>query len=169
MQEGRRAMLEMRTYADGDHDAVWELHNLALDAVGAHAGHGPFDEDLHHIEETYLKAGGAFLVGVLEGRIVAMGALRRTSPSEAEITRMRVHPDFWRRGFGRQMLRRLEAKATEAGLTRLFLETTVGQLAAQKLYLNEGYVECGRACHFDFDVIRYEKVLSPSSGQVTPS
>ena len=91
-------------------------------------------------------------------------SLRRTSDDEAEVTRMRVHPDFWRRGFGRKILRQLEGRAAEAGVTTLFLETTVGQLGAQKLYLSEGYVECGRRRHFDFDVIRYEKVLSPPRG-----
>jgi len=153
--------LDVRRYRASDHDEVWTLHNLALEAVGAHAGHGPFDDDLHHIDQVYLNAGGEFLVGVLAGRIVAMGALKRLSDERAEVTRMRVHPDCWRRGFGRTLLEHLERRAVELGYRTISLETTVGQLAAQKLYRNAGYVETGRTKHFGFNVIEFEKVLPP--------
>ena len=43
-------MMEVRRYRAGDHDAVWDLHNVALNEVGAHMGNGPWDDDLHHIE-----------------------------------------------------------------------------------------------------------------------
>ncbi len=46
---------------------MWDLHNLALEHAGAHAGSGPWDDDLSAIRETYLEGGGEFLVGV-EGR-----------------------------------------------------------------------------------------------------
>jgi N-acetylglutamate synthase-like GNAT family acetyltransferase len=60
---------------------------------------------------VYLKNQGEFLVGVCEGRIVAMGALRRTTNERAEIKRMRVHPDFQRCGFGQMILEALETDA----------------------------------------------------------
>jgi hypothetical protein len=59
---------------------------------GAHLGNGPWDDDLHEIEAAYLRSGGEFLVGVLDGKVVAMGTLRRISPGKAEIKRMRVGP-----------------------------------------------------------------------------
>jgi len=158
-------VLHIRRYRPADRDAVWELHNVALGAVGAHGGHGPFDDDLHHIEDVYLERGGEFLVGELDGRIVAMGALRRHTDETAEITRMRVHPDFWRRGFGRQVLTRLERRAAELEYRSLSLETTTGQTAAQELYRNSGYVEAGRRRHGPFEVIRFEKTLrQPGAG-----
>ena len=157
--------LHIRRYRASDRDAVWELHNVALDAVGAHGGHGPFDDDLHHIDDVYLSGGGEFLVGELDGRIVAMGALKRLSEHRAEITRMRVHPDFWRRGFGQQILTRLEARAREFGYTRLCLDTTTGQTAAQKLYERNGYVATGGGEMYGFEVIGFEKTLrDPDAG-----
>jgi hypothetical protein len=66
---------------------------LGLQQVGAYAGDGPWDNDLRDIEHIYLKNRGVFLVGVYEGRVVAMGALRKSSDERAEIKRMRVHPD----------------------------------------------------------------------------
>lgn len=72
---------------------------------------------------------------------------------------MRVHPDFQRRGFGQAILQALEARADEMGYTKLQLETTVQQIAAQKLYIKNGYVEVGRTKIHNFDVILYEKML----------
>ena len=162
-------MIRIRRYRHADHDEVWALHNLALNAVGAHVGNGPWDDDLHHVGEVYLDARGEFLVGVLEGRIVAMGALRRTADERAEITRMRVHPDFQRRGFGRAVLRRLEDRAGELGYRHLHLDTTVGQTAARKLYLAFGYAEVARKQYAGFDVIQYEKRLQAGSHGEKPA
>jgi ribosomal protein S18 acetylase RimI-like enzyme len=152
--------LHIRRYRPQDHDAVWSLHNLALHAVGAHGGNGPWDDDVHHVCEAYLQAGGEFLVGTLNGRIVAMGGMRRVSADRAEITRMRVQPDCQRRGFGRAILARLLARARELGFRQLFLDTTVGQVAAQELYRSSGFVEAGRRKYAGFDVIRFEKDLT---------
>jgi len=156
--------LEIRRFRRGDHDAVFALHNLALHQVGAHVGNGPWDDDLHHIPEVYLDSGGEFLVGLLDGRIVAMGALVPEAGRRAKITRMRVHPDVQRRGFGQAILGRLEARAAEIGVAALWLDTTVGQTAAQALYRKNGYAETGRTRLHGFRVILYEKKLPPAMG-----
>jgi hypothetical protein len=49
-------MLNIRRYRDTDQEQVRQLHNVALLAVGAHAGNGPWDEDLNGIPATYLCA-----------------------------------------------------------------------------------------------------------------
>ncbi|MDQ6661830.1 MAG: hypothetical protein M3Z24_12805 [Chloroflexota bacterium] len=67
--------MEIRRYQQADHAEVWMLHKTALQDVGADFGIGPWDDDLQHIEQVYLKNQGEFLVGICEGRIVAMGAL----------------------------------------------------------------------------------------------
>ena len=152
-------MMEVRRYRASDHDAVWELHNIALNDVGAHAGNGPWDDDLHRIEAEYIEAGGEFYVGSVEGRIVAMGAIKRLSDACAEICRMRVHPDFQRRGLGGRMLRMLEKQARELGFRRLTLETTVGQAAAIGMYMKAGYGEVSRARKLGFEVVAFEKSI----------
>src|SRR4051794_8102088 len=85
--------LTIRRYLPADHAAVVELHVLALQQVGAYAGRGPWDAGLDDIARVYLNNGGEFLVGEVPGRLVAMGALRRTAADKAEVKRMRVHPD----------------------------------------------------------------------------
>ena len=153
-------MLIIRRFEPEDHEAVWELHNLALSQVGAHAGPGLWDHDFQDIPGVYFDAGGEFLVGLIEGRIVAMGALRRLSKTEAEVKRMRVHPDFQRRGFGQEMLEALEAKARFLGFRSLSLDTTTKQPAAQSLFLKNGYTVTGRTHWRDMEMLFYEKMLS---------
>ena len=153
-------MLQIRTYQPEDCDAVWELHVIALQAVGAYLGDGPWNHDLSQIEAVYLQNGGEFFVGIDEGRLVAMGALKRISDERAEIKRMRVHPSCQRRGFGQTMLTALEVRARELGYRVLELDTTTVQIAAQRLYEKNGYVEVRRGRVAQFECIYYEKTLS---------
>jgi Acetyltransferase (GNAT) family len=98
------AAIQIRRYGEGDEEAVWTLHNVALHTVGAHLGNGPWDDDLRSVRTVYLETGGEFLVGELDGEIVAMGALRRVGADVAELKRMRVHPSQQRRGHGELIL-----------------------------------------------------------------
>ena len=151
--------LTFRRYRSGDREQVWRLHNQALEVVGAHRGNGPWDEDLKSIEDVYLGSGGEFLVGEYDGRVVAMGALRRVNPTTARIARMRVQPELQRRGIGRALLERLEARAMAEGVKRLQLDTTARQEAAQRLYESNGYEKVGEKHEGGFRVYEYRKDL----------
>lgn len=153
-------MLEVRRFEDGDAEAVRELHDVALAAAGAHLGRGPWDEDLGAISAVYIDDGGEFLVGRYEGRIVAIGAVRHVTDRVAELKRMRVHPAFQRRGFGRLLLGHLEDRARELGFRKLRLDTTVVQTAAQQLYESAGYRQVGRGQLAGVEVVYFEKALS---------
>lgn len=136
--------LRIRGYEPADYDAVWALHVSALRAVGAHAGRGPWDDDLAAIESVYLKDHGEFLVGALRGRVVAMGAVKRISAEHVKFKRMRVEPSLQGQGIGRAMLGALEQRARELGYRTLHLDTTTQQVAAQRLYEKSSYREAGR-------------------------
>ncbi len=135
------------------------MHESALRDAGAYIEDEGWDADLRDIESTYLE-GGEFLVGIYNGRLVAMGALRRTGPGRAEIKRMRVEPDFQGRGFGRAMLSALETRAAEEGYAALHLDTTVQQEAARRLYTMNGYREVGRDEMGPFECIFYTKTVT---------
>ena len=75
--------LHIRRYEREDKRAVRRLHDYALNEVGAHLGSGSWDDDLDEIENVYFESGGEFLVGVLDGEVVAMGALMRISAEKA--------------------------------------------------------------------------------------
>ena len=151
--------LQIRRYAASDHDEVWELNDHALNVVGAHPGEAMF-YDLHEVEKVYFENGGEFLVGTVDGAVVAMGAFKRSDDARAEITRMRIHPDAQRRGYGQAILSALEARAREMGYAALHLETTVQQVAAQGLYERNGFVQTGTGRYEDFVLLNYEKPLT---------
>jgi hypothetical protein len=71
---------------------VYDLHVEALKSINAYAGEGPWDDDLYDIEKHYLQNRGEFLIGFSDGKLIAMGALKRIDDRTAEITRMRVRP-----------------------------------------------------------------------------
>ena len=149
--------MHIRRYGPSDKRAVRRLHDDALNEVGAHLGIGPWDDDLDDIEGVYLGSGGEFLVGILEGEIVAMGAIRQVSPDAAEVKRMRVRPGLQGRGYGQAMLDALHRRAADLGYTTLHLDTTVQQRVARRLYLKNGYREVGRGSIGPFSCIFYER------------
>jgi ribosomal protein S18 acetylase RimI-like enzyme len=153
-------MFTLRRYEPADAEAVAYLHVYAIQQAGAYLGRGPWDDDVYAIEEVYLNNQGEFLIGEWDGLFVAMGALRRTSPERAAIKRMRIHPDYQRRGFGQLILSELEARARTLGYKVLHLDTSVVQVPAQKLYEKNGFREVGRDIYQGLEVILYEKQLS---------
>jgi ribosomal protein S18 acetylase RimI-like enzyme len=154
-------MLEIRHYLAADYTAVRELHHLALHSIGIFLSDGKWDDDLSDIENHYLNNKGEFLVGILDNKIVCMGAFRKKSDNTAEIKRMRVNPDYHRRGFGQAILNQLEVRASELGYKELCLDTTTTQIPAQKLYEKNGFTEVGREKIPDFELILYRKKLKP--------
>ncbi|HTK10258.1 MAG TPA: GNAT family N-acetyltransferase [Ktedonobacteraceae bacterium] len=137
-------MFTLRRYTPSDQEAVEHLHVLAIQQTGAYLGRGPWDDDVYAIEEVYLKKQGEFLIGECDGLLVAMGALKRTSAERAEIKRMRVYAEYQGRGYGQRILDELEARARVLGYRTLHLDTSILQIAAQKLYEKNGYHEVGR-------------------------
>ncbi len=149
-------MLIQRRYKKSDLDCILALHNLASEEIGVPTPDSYFS-DLHQIEEVFLNNDGEFVVGEYEGRIVAMGGFKKTSHERAEITRMRVHPNFQRRGFGSAILSYLEKRAAELGYQTLHLDTLAVQEKAQALYLRNGYMFIGQGKKDKFDVVFFEK------------
>ena len=152
-------MLSFRRYEEADFREVWDIHNLALSEAGVHLGNGPWDDDLRHIEATYINVGGDFLAGTHDSAIVAMGALKKIDKAAAEIKRMRVLPEFQRRGFGMAMLMALERRARDLGYDAVQLDTPVLQAAARSLYEKNGYSEMSRGMIRDLEIVYFSKKL----------
>jgi ribosomal protein S18 acetylase RimI-like enzyme len=140
-------------YESKDKESVRNLHWLAL-PINTLVANSPWDDsDLHDIQKECLNNNGGFLIGVLDNRIVGMGALRKKSDKIGEIKLMRPHPDFQRRGYGQLILDKLQEKARQFGYTILYLDTTTKQVPAQQFYKRNGYHETRRA------VISYMKTF----------
>ncbi|MEU7002445.1 GNAT family N-acetyltransferase [Nonomuraea sp. NPDC046570] len=153
--------LRIRRYRWSDLDEVYALHQICLAQVGIVPGDGVYyDDDFPRIHEVYLSCGGEFLIGEIDSRLVAMGALRPLDEQTVETCRLRVHPEFQRRGFGALMLAALEAKAIELGFSRLRGDTTLNQGAALSLYEKQGWREISRQQVGELTVVYGEKQLA---------
>src|SRR5262249_1403367 len=153
-------IVELRRYEPEDADAVWALHNRALEGTGAHPGNGDWDRDVRDPIRHYLDRGGEFLVCLVGGALAAMGAyLPDDATRSVEIKRMRVEPAMHRRGLGMRVLSELERRARDHGYEWVTLETTKQQIAAQALYARAGYRVTGVGRVGVFEVVRFEKAL----------
>ncbi|MGI5287939.1 GNAT family N-acetyltransferase [Nonomuraea polychroma] len=152
--------LTIRRYRWSDLDTILALHQICLAEVGLFPGDGVYyDDDFPRIQEIYLACGGDFLVGEVSSHVVAMGGLRPVDTTTAEICRLRVHPDFQRRGFGAAMLGALEQRAMELGFHSVSGDTTLNQEAALALYERQGWRELSRRRVGDLTVVYGEKRL----------
>ncbi len=57
------------------------------------------------------------------------------------------------------ILDELETRALALGYTKLHLDTSVVQIAAQKLYRKNGFQETGREVHQGLECILFEKSI----------
>lgn len=158
--------LALRRYERADAEAVWTLHERSLQADGWEFAEEvppetPISEVAPEIAETFLERDGEFLVGHVDGELVAIGGFVPVDDGTVEIRRMAVHPDHQRRGYGERLLVELEERAAAAGYRCVTLETFERLEAAQALYEAHGYTERVRERHerTGDDRIRYDKEL----------
>lgn len=141
--------LDVRRYWAGDGPAVRRLHELAMRDAGDFVEGVP-EPDLADVRGHYLDADGDFLVGILDGELVAMVAYHRVSEwiladqfslddATAELTRMRVHPDTQRRGFGEELYTELEQRARADSYDRFVLDVSKDNDAARAFYEDLGF------------------------------
>lgn len=114
-------------------------------------------------DETPLEEGvfdpprGAFFLGYVADRPVAMGGWRRRSDvhpwgrsSPAEVKRMYVAASARRRGYAQQVLAHLEDTARAGGADVMVLETGTAQPAAIAMYEAAGYVPVEKFGHYSW-------------------
>ena len=151
--------MHIRRYRPADQDVLWQLNEQTLPRAYDVARLQQNFADMRDIAGHYL-ARGEFLVGEVDGRIVAMGAIRPTdTPDECELKRMRVAAEFQGQGLGQAMLEALERRATELGYRAIVLDTTTEQLPAQKLYQKNGFRVTGTQQLGPFTLLLYRKEL----------
>lgn len=127
--------------ADPGADDVRELIGRHLRFTGtATPAEFAFALDHHELVET-----GVTLFGLrVEGRLLAIGALKHIDDAHAELKSMHTAEEFRGRGLGRRMLEHLIAAARERGYRRVSLETgSTDEFApARALYADAGFVVC---------------------------
>jgi putative acetyltransferase len=101
-------------------------------------------EHCYHLKpEEMAQPNTTVFVARVDGRAVAMGAIRRHPGGIGEVKRMYTRPEVQGRGIGGAILAEIEALARRNGLTRLVLETGDRHPAAWRVYERGGFTRCG--------------------------
>jgi len=98
-----------------------------------------FELERYPAEQFAHRNGGAFLLLIRDGVVIAGGAYKRVSVSTAEIKRVWTNPDYRRQGLARIIMAALEDATLAHGYTNVELTTGARQPEAVALYLTLGY------------------------------
>jgi putative acetyltransferase len=110
----------------------------------AHAQVPP--EDRHALDVDGLTDPSVTFYGLrVDGRLLAVGALKTLDDEHAELKSMHTAEEARRQGLGRSMLDHLLQVARDRGFRRVSIETgAVGAFApARALYSSAGFAACG--------------------------
>ncbi len=112
---------------------------LILEGLGEHWGwiDEEINTDLVDIATSY--AGAHFVLGWLDGDLVATGALIAEDAESRRVVRMSVAKASRRRGFGARILDHLVDIARQSGVKRVVLETTETWLDVIAFYEAYGF------------------------------
>jgi GNAT superfamily N-acetyltransferase len=141
------------------------LHRAALEGFALGMSQPEDEADLMAIEQVYLSRGGEFLIGLLGGRLVAMGGFQRLPDGSAELRRMRVERELQGRGYGTQLLRELERIAFQSGLRTVCLAVARRRPLTLEFYRKHGYQETGRGLYGEVETVRFSKKLDERIGE----
>lgn len=158
--------LTIRDFAPGDLDAVLALNMHAQDPeadIPSSIRHYPVLLDIR----ANFQQQGAFVVGIVDYEVVAMGSIMPAEGGDFEMDYIRVAIPRQRNGYGRAIVRYLESRVASLGGRAIVLTTDAGNVPARRLYESEGYINSGEAVVFDADgnayhPAVYRKSLRPS-------
>jgi DNA-binding MarR family transcriptional regulator/N-acetylglutamate synthase-like GNAT family acetyltransferase len=137
----RAGAVEVRAETPDSAAAQWCLEQYFAElAARFDKGFDPARSNSASIQEMTPPA-GFFVVAWLGDAPAGCGALKIGMEGTGEVKRMWTAPNARGLGIARRVLRWLEMKAREAGLTRLRLETNRALIEAHALYRTEGYQE----------------------------
>ncbi|PSQ47486.1 N-acetyltransferase [Halobacteriales archaeon SW_7_65_23] len=172
MSEKRTSAVEIRRFQSKDGERIRELNEIAMATTPEFEPDVP-DKDLRDVQSNYLGSGREFLVAIVDGTIVGMGAY--TTPDEwkeefiqldsqtTELTRMRVDPECHGQGVGRAVYHDLEQRARHDGYEQFVLDTGVENDTARAFYESLGFqFQQEVSIHFgdlSFELVLYKKSI----------
>ena len=98
-----------------------------------------FAEELEHLSLEYGPPSGVFFLARIEGRPAGCVGLHRWAEAACEMKRLYVRPQFRGLRLGRALAERSVRWATQAGYSRIVLDTLPGMGEAQHLYVQLGF------------------------------
>ncbi len=98
-----------------------------------------WNADIYNIHEAYILKGGQFWVVEEDQTIVGVGGFRLASAGVAEIKRIRIKAGYRGRGFGKALVRLVEAYCLTHEISKIWVDTDERLVTAKTMYENMGY------------------------------
>ena len=143
----------IRSFEARDQAACDGLYRAGL--LGGTLAENDSGLDLDNIQSVYMQTdGNHFWVAESDGKVVGMIGVQHHEEDVGEIRRLRVHPDYRRRGIGSTLIERALGWCEEHNYLKVTLDTFMVRDAAIKLFqkfhfrLNRTRVVNGRELHY---------------------
>lgn len=106
--------------------------------------------DIENLEEAYFADGGlsGFWVARYGNEVIGMVGVQNHDEHVAEIRRLRVHPQYRRRGLGSRLMEQAIAFCREVGYLKVILDTRVEREPAVRMFEKFGF-QHGRTREID--------------------
>lgn len=132
--------MKIRLATNQDKEQIQQVVFGTLSEYGLKNDPNGTDADLNDIQANYIGCGGTFVVLEDENnKIVGTGGLFYLRPGVCELRKMYLLKETRGKGFGKQMMNYLLAKANELGFKRIELETASVLVEAISLYTRYGF------------------------------
>ncbi|MFP4654287.1 MAG: GNAT family N-acetyltransferase [Methanohalobium sp.] len=118
-----------------------QIKNLIMDVLSEHGfEYDPEkDYDLEDIKQYYLNDGSVFYTGIVDGKIIGTGAVKRIDNDRCEIKRIYIKKGFRNKGYGTKLFDETLEFAKKHYKTAT-IKTDVALRKAVNLYLKKGFV-----------------------------
>ena len=122
----------IRSFTRADQPACTALYEQGL--IGGKISDNDTGFDIDNIEAAYMKDGNHFWVAEADGMIVGMIGVQHHDEGTGEIRRLRVHPDYRRRGIGTAMVETAVRFCREQAYLKVTLDTFMERDPAIRLF-----------------------------------
>jgi ribosomal protein S18 acetylase RimI-like enzyme len=146
--------VSIRSFQARDQAACDNLYRAGL--LGGSLAENDSGLDLDDIQSVYMKTDGNhfWVAQTSDEKVVGMIGVQHHDEDVGEIRRLRVHPDYRRRGIGSTLIERALRWCEEHNYLKITLDTFLEREAAIKLFqkfhfrLNRTRVVNGRELHY---------------------
>ncbi len=133
------ATVEIRLATSADRPQVEALY-----LAGGEDGHlrdNDTGADIAHLADAYLDedGGSGFWVAMLDGAVIGMIGVQRTSDDSADVRRLRVRPEYRRRGVGSRLLETAIDFCRDRGYLKVVLDVRVERAPAIAMFQKFGF------------------------------